>query len=133
MKKLTALLLAALLVLPLSRTAVASETVQAQIDSLPTVEEFQAMDLETQNQVYLQTQDAYEAYLALPEEEQARIQGMEETFGPLFAHFSTMIEYAGETEAPEAPEDTLGQSPRALALPILLAAAFLLGKGKKRK
>ncbi len=132
MKKLIPLVLGIVLLLTVPATAFASETVQAQMADLPTVEEFKAMDPEAQREAYLRTQAVYDAYLALPEEEQAGISGVEAVFGPLFAHFSTLIDYAEETQAPQEPEALSRQGPRELALPILLAAAFLLGRRKKK-
>lgn len=64
--------------------------VQALIDALPTVEEVKAMDMDGQRAAYDQTQEAYDAYMALTEEQRALITGAE-VFEVLFAFFNGQI------------------------------------------
>lgn len=64
--------------------------VQALIDALPTVEEVKAMDMDGQRAAYDQTQEAYDAYMALTEEQRALITGAE-VFEALFAFFNGQI------------------------------------------
>lgn len=101
MKKLTNLILALLLILSLTATAFAGETVQSMLDSLPTVEEFAAMDGAAQNEAYTRTQQAYDAYMALPEADRAEIPGSEETFEALFTYFNSQVMPLEEAEEPE--------------------------------
>ena len=100
MKKLTNLILV-LLLLSLTATAFAGETVQSMLDSLPTAEEFAAMDGAAQNEAYTRTQQAYDAYIALPEEDRAEIPGAEEKFESLFAYFNQQIMPLEEAQEPE--------------------------------
>ena len=64
--------------------------VQALIDALPTVEEVKAMDMDGQRAAYDQTQEAYDAYMALTEKQRALITGAE-VFEALFAFFNGQI------------------------------------------
>ena len=95
MKKIIALLLI-LLVLPLSALAA---DVQSMVEELPAVDVLKEMDMDAQRQVYDKTQAAYDAYMALPEEEKAGVEGAEETFEALFSHFNSLV--APLEEAPE--------------------------------
>ena len=97
MKMILALLLA--LLLPVQ--SMAAETLQSTIDELPSVTVLQEMDMDQQREVYHRTQDAYDAYMALSEEEKAALSGAEETFEALFGHFNTLIAPA-EDAAEEA-------------------------------
>ena len=64
--------------------------VQAMIDALPSLEEVQAMDRDAQGEIYLQMQAAYDAYMALTEEQQALVSGTE-IFEALFEFFNAQI------------------------------------------
>ena len=64
--------------------------VQAMIDALPTAEEVAAMDMDGQREAYIQTQAAYDAYMALPEELRALIAGAEK-LEALFGFFNRQI------------------------------------------
>ena len=94
MKKIIALFLL-LLVLPLT---VGAADVQSMIDALPAVNVLQEMDMDGQREVYDQTQAAYDAYMALPEEEKAALIGAEETFEGLFGYFNTLVSPAEEVK-----------------------------------
>ena len=92
MKKIIALLL---LLLALPMQAMGADVLSL-IEELPTVEEFQAMDTQAQNEAYNKTQAAYDAYMALPEEEKAQAEGAEERFEALFGYFNTLVMPAEE-------------------------------------
>lgn len=127
MKKGISLMLAVLLVLSLSVAVYAAEdlgSVQAMLEELPTVEAFRAMDADAQLEVYNQTQAAYDAYMALPEEERIQIEGAEEQFETLFSHFNTLIAPAEETQ-PEAAEKNMASELLTTALAVLIALAVL--------
>ena len=49
------------------------------------------MDMDAQREIYDKTQAAYDAYMALSEEEKADMKGAEETFEALFAHFNSLV------------------------------------------
>ena len=89
-------ILIVLLLLALPMQVLAAESVQSMVDGLPAVEVLQKMDMEDQREVYDRTQAAYDAYMALTEEEKAQIAGAEETFESLFAHFNTLVAPAEE-------------------------------------
>lgn len=104
MKKIIALLLL-LLVLPVS---VMAADVQSMVEELPAADVLQEMDMDQQREVYDRTQAAYDAYMALSEEEKAKVSGAEETFESLFGYFNTLVapaeaspEVSQETAAPE--------------------------------
>ena len=67
------------------------EAVQALIDDLPTLEEVQAMPMEEQLEAYNQVQSVYAVYDALPDEQKAKLTNAEETFGPLFDYFNSLV------------------------------------------
>lgn len=67
------------------------EAVQALIDGLPTPEEVQAMSMEEQLEAYNQVQSVYAVYDALPDEQKAKLTNAEETFGPLFDYFNSLV------------------------------------------
>ena len=69
--------------------AVAS--VRRQVEELPTVEEFQAMDEEARLEAYNRTQAAYDAYMALSEAQRQQIEGAEEIFASLFDYFNAQV------------------------------------------
>lgn len=105
MKKLMMCMMAMLLVLCLSPAGFAAETAAEQIASLPTVEEFKAMDSQAQADAYDRTQAAYDAYMALSEEAKAELEGAEETFGELFAYFNTLVMPIEETQQTAASQE----------------------------
>ena len=67
------------------------EAIQALIDGLPTPEEVQAMSMEEQLEAYNQVQSVYAVYDALPDEQKAKLTNAEETFGPLFDYFNSLV------------------------------------------
>ena len=67
------------------------EAVQALIDDLPTLEEVQAMPMEEQLEAYNQVQTVYTVYDALTDDQKAQISNAEETFGPLFEYFNSLV------------------------------------------
>ncbi|WP_455683691.1 hypothetical protein [Thomasclavelia sp.] len=71
-------------------TAKLVQDVQAMIDKLPAVEEVQKMSPEEQQTIYMQVQDAYDAYEALSDEEQTQLTGIE-IFDSLFDYFNSGI------------------------------------------
>lgn len=131
MKKLTCMLLALLLVTTLSPVGFAAETVAEQIAGLPTVEEFKTMDQDAQLDVYNRTQAAYDAYMALSEEEKAAIPGAEDTFESLFGYFNTLVQPIGEVETQEEPG--FGSNLIATVLAAAIALAVLPMFVKKRR
>lgn len=131
MKKLTCMLLALLLVTTLSPVGFAAETVAEQIAGLPTVEEFQAMDADTQLDAYNRTQAAYDAYMALSEEEKAAIPGAEDTFESLFGYFNTLVQPIEQAQSQEEPG--FGSNLIATVLAVAIALAVLPMFVKKRR
>lgn len=67
------------------------EDVRQQLEALPTVEEFQAMDEDAQLDAYNRTQKAYDDYMALTEEQKQQLPEAEKTFEALFAYFNSQI------------------------------------------
>lgn len=130
MKKLICLLAVCLLMAAMTVNVWADVSVQSMIDELPTVEEFQTMDSDSQLEVYNKTQAAYDAYMALTEAERAEIPGAEETFETLFAHFNTLVmpveEVAEEADSPKE------QPPMILIAAAAFVAGFVLRNLKKR-
>lgn len=128
MRKLICLLAAVLLMAALSVNAFADGNVQSMIEGLPTVEQFQAMDSDAQLEAYNQVQAAYDAYMALGEEEKAAMEGAEETFETLFAHFNSLImpveEVAVEAAAEEVAADSSEEKPPMI---LIVMAAFVAG------
>lgn len=130
MKKLTYILLSLALIVSLSITAFASETVAEQIRELPTVEEFKTLDADAQLDAYNRTQEAYDAYMALTEEEKEAIEGAEEIFDTLFAHFNTLIAPAEKTEN----SGKVGyNSPAWIIILALIATLVTLLAGKMKR
>ena len=129
MKKVTYLLLAVLVALMLPVTAMAAENdIAAMIDALPTVEEFKAMDNAQQVDAYNRTQEAYDAYMALPTEEKEALAGAEEVFDALFSHYNTLI-------APAEPAENTGKIGYNYPVWIILGGLVLLlaGLGLRKK
>lgn len=125
MNKFVYMIMVCLLLAVFPVVAAAQEDVQSMIDALPSVEDFQAMDADRQLEVYNQTQTAYDAYMALTEEEKAEIAGAEETFEALFGHFNSLVmplEPAVEEPRPMAKDrnQTLLAGAATLAVVILL-------------
>ena len=125
MKKWICLLTVLLLLAALPVAVSADTDVAAMLEELPTVEQFQAMDADAQLEAYNRTQAAYDAYMALSNEEKAGITNAEETFEALFEHFNTLVapadEPAASTEEPDLTSDLL-------SLAIATACGILLAK-----
>lgn len=139
LKKMAALFVVLALMLcalPLAAAARTGEDVKAMVEALPALEALQAMSIEEQQQVYTQTQAAYDAYQALSEEARAQIPGAEETFAALFGHFNAQIMPLEETVPPEEPEEKEEGIPWGVtALILALITTFLQNKfvfGRKR-
>ena len=130
MKRTTMLIVSLVLVVSLSLTAFAGETVRSRIDALPSVEEFAAMDAQTQNEAYTRTQQAYDAYMALSEAERAELPEAEAKFEALFAYFNSQVMPLEEAEepGPSAASDLM-----ATILATLAALVILPLFVKKRK
>ena len=118
MKKIIALLL----LLPVLVLSAMAADVQSMISELPAVDVLQEMDMDSQREVYEKTQAAYDAYMALPEEEKAELTGAEETFESLFGYFNTLV-----TPAEEAQEES-GSSANMLSTVIAAAVGILLAQ-----
>ena len=108
LKKYTALFaLMCLLLCVLPLTAAAAETtagdVKAMVAQLPNLDTLKAMTLEQQQEVYAQTQAAYDAYQALSDEEKAGVEGAEDVFQALFDHFNSLVMPLEEAAAQEEP------------------------------
>ena len=69
----------------------AVEDVRQQLESLPTVEDFQSMEQEAQQDAYNRTQAAYDAYMALTEEQKQQLTEAEKIFEALFTYFNSQI------------------------------------------
>jgi hypothetical protein len=121
MKKYFILLLV-LLMLPM---AAGAADVQSMIDKLPDVNVLQEMDMDAQRQIYDQTQAAYDAYMALPEEEKAALTGAEETFEALFGYFNTLVSPAEEVQEESGSGANILSTVIATAIGILLAQKII--------
>ena len=133
MKKMICLLAVCLLLAVMSVGVSANADVSAMMQQLPTVEAFQTMDADAQLEAYNQVQAAYDAYMALSEEEKAAMEGAEETFETLFAHFNSLVMPVEEVQEEEikSPQERIGTI-------VVYAAAFAVGFAamnlmKKRK
>ena len=137
MKKLICFLTICLLLAALPVNVFANTDVAAMLEELPSVEQFQAMDADAQLEAYNRTQAAYDAYMALSEEEKAKVENAEETFEALFGYFNTLVAPAGEPAA--AAESAIAEEPAAatestsfasdlLSLVIATVAGILLAK-----
>ena len=69
----------------------AVEAVRKQLEELPTVEQFQAMDEQERQEAYNRTQIAYDAYMALTEEQKQALPEAEGIFEALFGYFNAQI------------------------------------------
>ena len=132
MRKLICLLAVWLLLAVMPVGAFAEGDVSAMLEALPTVEEFQAMDAEAQLVSYNQVQAAYDAYMALTEEEKAALEGAEEAFETLFAHFNSLV--MPVEEMPEEVQEEPAESPmERIGMIAVSMAAFALGFGMMHK
>ena len=125
MKKMFILLFVLILLcsaLPLSAAA-AEADVEALIAALPDADTVQSLSLEEQQQVYTQTQAAYDAYQALSPQEQDALEGAEETFDELFGYFNTLV--MPLEEAVPAEEEKKGIPWHYTALILALITTFL--------
>ena len=127
MKKWICFLTVCLLLAVLPVSALADTEVAAMVEALPTVEQFQAMDADAQLEAYNRTQAAYDAYMALSEEEKAKIENAEETFETLFGYFNTLVAPAEEAAAPAETN-----SPAPILLLIAIAAVTGIFLTRKR-
>ena len=125
MKKWICLLTVLLLLAALPVAVSADTDFAAMLEELPTVEQFQAMDEEAQLEAYNRTQAAYDAYMALSDEEKAGMEQAEETFEALFAHFNTLVAPADE---PAASAEKPDMASDLLSLAIATACGILLAK-----
>lgn len=117
------ILITALLLVLLPMQTMAVEEAKSMLDALPAVSILQEMDMDRQREIYDQTQAAYEAYMALPEEERAEILNAEETFGELFGHFNTLVMPVEEAESSDA--SNLASTILAALIGLLLARAMI--------
>ena len=133
MKKIISFLAVCLLLAAMTMGVSANADVSAMIQQLPTVETFQTLDADAQLEAYNQVQAAYDAYMALTEEERSAISGAEETFEALFAHFNSLVMPVEEVQEEEtkSTEERIGTI-------VTYVAAFAVGfaamnLAKKRK
>ena len=133
MKKWICLLTVLLLLAALPVAVSADTDVAAMLEELPTVEQFQAMDADAQLEAYNQVQAAYDAYMTLSEEEKAAMEGAEETFETLFAHFNSLVMpvEAVQVEETKSTEERIGT----IAVTVVAFAAGFAAMNlmKKRK
>lgn len=123
--------------LPLSAGAAQTgEDVKAMVEALPALEAVKAMTQGEQQEVYAQTQAAYDAYQALSDAERASLEGAENTFEELFGYFNTLVMPLEETQPTEEPEEKEEGIPWAYtALFLALITTFLQNKfihGRRR-
>ena len=111
----------------------ANADVSAMIQQLPTVEAFQSLDADAQLEAYNQVQAAYDAYMALTEEERSAISGAEETFEALFAHFNSLVMPVEEVQEEEtkSTEERIGTIATYVAAFAVGFAAVNLAKKRK--
>lgn len=69
----------------------AVENVRKLAEALPTVEEFTAMDADAQQEAYLRTQTAYDAYMTLDADRQGKLKDSLGKMEALFSYFNTLI------------------------------------------
>ena len=137
MKKMICLLAVCLLLAVMSVGVSANADVSAMMQQLPTVEAFQTMDADAQLEAYNQVQAAYDAYMALTEEERSAISGAEETFEALFAHFNSLVMPVEEVQV-EAQGEEIKSTEERIGTIVTYVAAFAVGfaamnLAKKRK
>ena len=127
-KKLLCLLTVCLLLAVMPVRVSADTDVAAMLESLPTVEQFQAMDADARLEAYNRTQAAYDAYMALSEEEKAGMENAEETFETLFGYFNTLVapaEEPAETASSNNTASNLLSTAIAAVVGILLAQKLI--------
>lgn len=129
MKRMVVLLML-LLILPLS--ARAAEEVQSMVEELPALEVLREMDMEQQREVYDRTQAAYDAYMALPEEEKAELGNVEETFEALFGHFNTLVAPAEEVQEEGGTGSEILSTVIAVVIGVFLAKKLVTKKKLSR-
>ena len=137
MKKIISFLAVCLLLAAMTLCVSANADVSAMIQQLPTVESFQSMDAEAQLEAYNQVQAAYDAYMTLSEEEKAAMEGAEETFETLFAHFNSLVMPVEAVQVEVQEEETKSTEER-IGTIVTYVAAFAVGfaamnLAKKRK
>lgn len=113
-------IIALLLFLPVLALSAMAVDVQSMIDALPAVEVLQDMDMNDQREVYDRTQAAYDAYMALTEEEKANLPEAEETFESLFGYFNTLVSPS------EAVQEESGSGAGVLVMVISAAVGMFL-------
>ena len=133
MKKIISFLAVCLLLTAMTLCVSANADVSAMIRQLPTVEAFQSLDADAQLETYNQVQAAYDAYMALTEEERSAISGAEETFEALFAHFNSLVMPVEEVqeEAVKSPQERIGTIATYVAAFAVGFAAVNLTKKRK--
>ena len=133
MKKIISFLAVCLLLAAMTIGASANADVSAMIQQLPTVETFQTLDADAQLEAYNQVQAAYDAYMALTEEERSAISGAEETFEALFAHFNSLVMPVEEVQEEEvkSPQERIGTIATYVAAFAVGFAAVNLTKKRK--
>ena len=133
MKKIISFLAVCLLLTAMTLCVSANADVSAMIRQLPTVEAFQSLDADAQLEAYNQVQAAYDAYMALTEEERSAISGAEETFEALFAHFNSLVMPVEEVqeEAVKSPQERIGTIATYVAAFAVGFAAVNLTKKRK--
>jgi len=109
MKKLVFLLCLALLLTGCVRQSDREvDAVREQINSLPSVADFKLLSPAEQTERYNRTQRAYEAYMALTEEQRQQIPEAEAVFEALFSWFNAQVQpLTMETEPETVPPTTL--------------------------
>ena len=137
MKKIISFLAVCLLLTAMTLCVSANADVSDMIRQLPTVETFQSLDADAQLEAYNQVQAAYDAYMALTEEERSAISGAEETFEALFAHFNSLVMPVEEVQV-EAQEEEIKSTEERIGTIATYVAAFAVGFAavnltKKRK
>ena len=118
-------IIAALLLLPVLVMSAMASDVQSMIEELPAVEDLRKMDMDRQREVYDRTQAAYDAYMALSEEEQAEIAGGQETFEELFGYFNTLTMPVEAAREEPAAGSNLLSTVLACLIGILLAQKII--------
>ena len=113
-------IIALLLFLPVLALSAMAVDVQSMIDALPAVEVLQDMDMNDQREVYDRTQAAYDAYMALTEEEKANLPEAEETFESLFGYFNTLVSPS------EAVQEESGSGTGVIVMVISAAVGMFL-------
>ena len=133
MKKIISFLAVCLLLAAMTLCVSANADVSAMIRQLPTVEAFQSLDADAQLEAYNQVQAAYDAYMALTEEERSAISGAEETFEALFAHFNSLVMPVEEVQEEEvkSPQERIGTIAVYVAAFAVGFAAMNLAKKRK--